>query len=392
MKFEVKAIIAQKVLLNILAIFTGSFFMAQLFEIAKTNLVPIVIFNIVFVLSLIVGFFCFVGMVKRGQSLQLHRIGILGYVVFLSALMLLKDNVISYLVPLGVLFGFVTEAWWLPIHKFIVDKISKDEQPKFQGYFNAITGAASIIAPLALGYLISLKSFEQAAAVMVVIAISQLVVSLVIKPPKIQNSKPLRIIDFFKTSMKNKSLTLIYMTEFLRGTFSNGALQVIIVIYAAHLFGTGLNLGIFLSVFAIISIIIQIYFARCCTYYNFSHWLYPVIIATCVVAIAFTFKPSIYTFLSYQFCFTALIPIKQSIANINFYNMSNTKSIKQNMEEFFGVRELFLNFGRIFSFILMLVISITGNFENIKFVLLFLTLCVSASGIYALVAHKQQEK
>lgn len=392
MKLEIKILIAQKVLLNILSLFIGSFFMAHLFEIAKENVVPIAVFNIAFTVSLSFAYLAFTGLLKRGKTLFLHRAGIMGHIVFLLALMILKQEVVSHLIILGVFFGFAVEAWWLPIHVFIASKISKSDQPQFQGYFNAVSGAATIIAPLILGAIIQTKSFEYTLFMAIGIAIVMFLNSFVLNcPDQIKDEKPLQLIKFFRRSMKDKAVLDIYFTEFLRGTYSGGALNVIVVIYAAYLFGAGLNLGLFLSAFACVNILVYVLFGRYVQYKHFPYLLGPIVVITGAVAFAFTFMPTTQTFLLYQFCFTALVPLIGSINSINFYNMSNRPDIKAHRVEFFGTREVFLNLGRVVSFALMFLFAVGGSFENMKYVLFLLTICNAISGIFALAASQKQE-
>ena len=82
------------------------------------------------------------------------------------------------------------------------------------------------------------------------------------------------------------------------------------------------------------------------------------------------------------FCYTAFVNVLNFIISIRLYNLSNIKTIREENEmEFWSIRELVLNLGRITSYILLFIIAKIG-IEYLNYLLISLTLTIIFMAYY----------
>ena len=85
----------------------------------------------------------------------------------------------------------------------------------------------------------------------------------------------------------------------------------------------------------------------------------------------------------YYFCYSSLVGVLNFIIDIRLFNLSNVSLIKKdNQMEFWSLRELVLNSGRIISHILLLIVSIVDSEKYLNVLMLFLTFSIMLMGIF----------
>ena len=85
----------------------------------------------------------------------------------------------------------------------------------------------------------------------------------------------------------------------------------------------------------------------------------------------------------YYFCYSALVGVLNFIIDIRLFNLSNISLIKNdNQMEFWSLREIVLNIGRIISHMLLLIVSIIDSGKYLNILMLFLTLSIMLMGIF----------
>ena len=89
-------------------------------------------------------------------------------------------------------------------------------------------------------------------------------------------------------------------------------------------------------------------------------------------ALVFVFFTGQATFIFHQFCFVT--------------------AVKSDKSECFTIRELYLNFGRLLSYLLIVLIVLYGDFELLKYILFLLTFGLAAMGGYAVYLNKRLDE
>ncbi len=91
---------------------------------------------------------------KKKNGVWALRIGIVFYILFFVLIILIKDNIIKYIYPLGILFGVAGGFYWLAFDVLSFDFTSTNNRDTFNGYHGFISGIPAAIAPFAAAYII----------------------------------------------------------------------------------------------------------------------------------------------------------------------------------------------------------------------------------------------
>ena len=77
------------------------------------------------------------------------------------------------------------------------------------------------------------------------------------------------------------------------------------------------------------------------------------------------------------------------ITSVNMFNGANIQGVKMLFKtEYFAVREMFLNMGRLVGFFGLLIVASYQNFELLRYFLLLLTLFTAVMGFCSVLINK----
>ena len=80
-----------------------------------------------------------------------------------------------------------------------------------------------------------------------------------------------------------------------------------------------------------------------------------------------------------------------SITDIRLFDYSNQPPFDKELNsEYFTFRELFLNLGRVFGYIILLIIGISHNLDYLKFLFLFITIALITIIIISKTINKEE--
>ncbi|WP_099187313.1 MFS transporter [Tepidibacter mesophilus] len=107
---------------------------------------------------------------KKKNGIWSLRIGIVFYILFFILILLIKDRIIKYIYPLGILFGVAGGFYWLAFDVLSFDFTSTNNRDTFNGYNGFIAGISAAIAPFTAAYII--ERSNNTAGYMIVFALS----------------------------------------------------------------------------------------------------------------------------------------------------------------------------------------------------------------------------
>ncbi|MDR1694014.1 MAG: MFS transporter [Lactobacillaceae bacterium] len=381
---DIKTIMTFRAVRAVSDAFFNTFLIAYIMQIANNNIIPISLYQIVYAFFVGIGFLIFADFAKRRNKMILFRTSLILNFAYLLIIMIFQEKILNYVSFLGALYGIAVTLYALPYNVIISEKVNKKTMSKFYGYTNAINGGVAICAPLALGAFITFGSFAETAFVLAIIAAIEFIISLFIKS-QITSSKKFELWEYLKNLKQNALVRKVYIVEYLKGITINGTLPIALVLYVVYVFKTNLNLGILTSIFTFCAVVMNFIFGRFATRKSFPKLLTvsgSLAILSSFVFIFFTTKTS---FILYNFCYITAVQLLLSITDINLFNVSNDKHIKNKFKiEYFAVRETFLNMGRISGFILLFFIGIINNLEYIKYLMAFLTILIALIGFLSI--------
>lgn len=164
-----------KILLVVSALFTLAMGLSNVFVNIflwkKSNdFVLVALYNLMHYLFVPITFIFAGWLSKRKNGIWSLRLGVIFFAFFFGLILLIKENVTVYVLPLGILFGIAAGFYWLAFHVLSFDFTSTENRDTFNGFNGGIAGAAGAIAPFTASYII--KTSKNTTGYTIVFAIS----------------------------------------------------------------------------------------------------------------------------------------------------------------------------------------------------------------------------
>jgi len=353
---------------KIISVYFGQFLVFYFFTVANYDIKPIA-FYYVFELSFLgISFFFIRHAMKSNHRIPYYRIGLALQALYLSLVMILKENIIYFAPFVGIINGMGEGFFYFPNNIMYPNIVRDDERKKFEGYLNLVSNIFSIIVPFLVGYFLMYFDYVQIAKVVFCLIIITFFLSFGFHDG-VYSKKKSNLKAFFQVLQKNVWLKKQFIATFLSGfTFSSGALSLAVTIYTIFAFETSLNLGIITSIFAFLTCFCSYYFAKFMNEKSFGCYI---IIVSFVAVISIFFLglvPCKMSVLAYQFSNAIGIHLLSLILSIYCSKGANHKDVKSELQsEYFLVRELTFSLARVSSFLFILSLVTVFGMSALKF-------------------------
>ncbi len=352
-------------------LFISTFLVAYFLNITNNNIVPAAIFYALTYFICMIGFVLIGPLVKSAKKKFIYNLSFIINAILLLFIIYLKEKSIEHIWLLGLILGFEKICYWFPQNVLISQIADGGQLIKFNGYKSGLTGIIKIITPIFFGWLITIDSFMNAIIFVLVLAILEFILSNFVSIQKKQE-RPFNFWLLSALAIKKTNIKLSLCVEILRG-FSSNVLDILIVLYILHIFKTNLNLGIFTSIFAICTVLVNMILGKYCKFKQFAPLIWMCSIMTLLAILYFVFDTTKFSFIVYNLIYASAWQISNTIIEINVYKISQDKFISlRYREEYLALREFFLCLGRILGFGFLIIIALLQNFEAIKYLILFL--------------------
>lgn len=359
-----KVLFSLRTLKNILTNFMDSFLVLYFLDVSDKNIVPLGIYKLVAVIAIYSVIFLTRNFSKSKNRANLMRIGIILDLVYFLTIILLKDKIVNYIYLVGLLYG-LEEGFYYSVYNILEsDGIKNEERAKFTGTYTAIESILSIIFPLIFGSLIYTTGFLKSLIVVLIIVILRIILSFIYKDNNVPKSKKTNMKKYFELTNKDKKFKQMYRIEFFNGiVYSEAAFSYIVTIYIIKVFSNSFSLGVFTSIFSVITFIIGILFAK---FINRKYYACAIKISmafTIISLFLMILKCNAITIILFNLFQTISKKLKTLIISNNLANLSNySKIAKEYKTEYWLANETSLVIGRILSssaFILLAYIDTT---------------------------------
>ena len=363
---------------KIIDIFLGPFLTAYLFRIAVENIKIISIFNIfsynvIAVIALIIG-----RILKNNYEMQIFRIGMISKFIQLVILILLGDNVVNYIWILAVIAGFSMETWSFPLNLFSSKLISNNEKKNFVVYKTVLTNLSKVLIPFLLGSIISMKSFETTAIIILILSFIQILLSFKLKFIRTNSeNKKLNLIKEINLIKTNKKVKRYFMMKFFKGMAYEGALDTAVTLLIIISFNSDFSLGIITSIISLLAMISSYIYKKI----KNQDKMNILIIISCIIillsSIILVFITNQYTIIGYNLIFAFFLQFIMVAEEVQTLKFTNSDIINDsNRVETYVLLEIFLNAGRIISYILLLIVGIYNELYLLEILIIFLVLSI----------------
>lgn len=148
-----------KILLAISVLFTLAIGLSNIFVNIflwkkSSDFTVIALYNLMHYIFVPITFIIAGWLSKKKNGVWSLRLGILFFMIFFSLILLVKERILGYIYPLGILFGIAAGFYWLAYHVLSFDFTSEKNRDTFNGFNGSAVGGANAIAPLVGGYVI----------------------------------------------------------------------------------------------------------------------------------------------------------------------------------------------------------------------------------------------
>lgn len=365
-----------RVLKSIITNFVDIFLVLYFLDVSDQNILPLGIYKLVSVITIFLVIFLNRNLARTKNRTNLMRVGILFDLIYFTTIILLREKVVDYIYLLGLLYG-LEEGFYYSVYNTIEsDGITNAERAKFTGTYTATKAILSIVFPVIFGSLIYATGFIEALIIVFVIVIIRLILSFIFVDENIPKTKKTNMRKFLKMTMNNEKYRQMYLVEFFNGlTYSEGAISYIVTIYIIKVFSDSFSLGVFTSIFSIITCIIGILFAKFIKEKYYALTIKISMTLTIISLFLMIFKCNVITIILFNLFQTIARTVMDLINGISQSNLSNDKITKKEYKvEYWLMNELALVISRVISNCLFILMSFTNSQLIIIIFALFLVL------------------
>ena len=376
-----KVLFSMRVLKSILSSFVDVFLVLYFLDVSESNVLPLGIYKLIDVIAVFAVIFFTRNYCKSKHRVNLIRIGIVLNFIYFLAIILFKEKVVNYIYIVGLLYGLEEGFYYSVYNNIESDAISNKERPKFTGLYTSVKSILAIIFPLIFGTLIYAAGFINSLIIVLVIVVTKIILSFYIEDNNVPNSNKTNFKKYIDLVKDNKAIMESYENKFFNGlTYSEGAFSYIVTIYIIKVFSDSVSLGIFTSIFSVISSVIGLLFAKCIKQKHYTKVIKVSMIFTLISLCAMIYNCNFVTIVIFNLCQTFSKGLMDLINSNSSANISNLEIIKKDykVEYWLGV-EAALVLGRIISNTLFIVITFVGTDIMIYVFVIFLIMLTVSS-------------
>ena len=369
---------------KIIKIFLGPFLTAYFIRVSAESLVDISLYYILNYAVLGLGSFILGWILRKRFHLETFRMGIIINFIYILFIVLLQEKIINYIPLIALLYGLSSCSYYFPYNLFASLKVKNVDRDSYEMKRQILMTTVNIVIPVLLGSIISTTNFQLTAIIILIVSILQIILSLLIEPIEMKNSKYTPF-SSIKTLFKNKDIRNMLWVDFFRGmNVADSPLDILMVVLIVGALKSDFGLGLLTSFASVLVIFIQYLYTK---KFNKKHDKTLVFVSTLVPLTTLTlmllWKNEI-TLILYYFSYMVIINLLALIYDVRLFNISNCKLIKENhFLEFWSIREMVLNIGRVSGFSLVLIAGIINNRILSYILLIIFTMTILFAGLFA---------
>ena len=179
------------------------------------------------------------------QKITFFRIGISFQALYIALIMILKENIINFVIPVAIVRGLADGFYYFPKNILDTEKVDNESRQKYNGLINIISTITSIVIPIILGVLLTFYSYISISKIFFILFIVLYVITFSLKGKEKYNDKNIEWRRFFKLVKTNRNIRYVLLGPLLCGfTYASGVMGMVITLFKIYNFKTSLNLGV----------------------------------------------------------------------------------------------------------------------------------------------------
>ena len=386
---DLRLLIVFSALRNITDLFLGTFLISFIMHLSASEIIAVSTYRLFEYTATCAGFFLLAHWCKRYNKVSVFALNLIPKIALLVAIMLLGDNVVDYLIPLGLLYGFGAAMYHLPMNTMVGEKGAPAVMNRFIGAKNSAIYITKVAAPVVLGFFIDMGTYTNVAYVLFCLSLVELGLTFFLAPSRHRSRQPVDFGGFFRCMMRFPVIREMFAMEVLRG-FGVGLLGTVITMYTVYMFQTDLNLGIFTTIFAVFSIIASWAFGRWGRRRLYPYILLGAMLLTVTAISVFVYRTTPISFLFYNLVYSTAMILMDQICSVGMFNLSRSRCVTANHRvEYFVFRDFALFLGRWIGYTGLMYIGVFGGYAWLRWYLVVITLAIllSSAAAWQLTRH-----
>ncbi|MBR3884865.1 MAG: hypothetical protein IKJ33_00155 [Clostridia bacterium] len=390
-----KALLSVHMLRIVLELFTSTFLVSYILAQNPDSILGKGLINIgVFYISwqFVYGILDFAAsfLVDRSNRATLLRFGIIFNLILMVALVFWGEQISHWIVLAGAVCG-VSDAFYYSSYILMRNELSFHGSFKKYNVTSTIgVNLVKVIVPIIMGYIIDISTFSTIALYVIIVGVAQFGLTYLIKSTKPKDSK-FELKGFINYLKEDKfawsKIKYTYFNSLIAG--AKTTYRTIVIVLTVYIFKTNLNLGIFTSIFSLLTMLCLILYRKIdpnpkinkAAIYAFvgvlpaAALIAMLIVTNNVTLIIMNFT---LTLANYFSDYLGTVERDTIIKNLNKYDY---------VAEHQFVTEIILVFGRIIAFSLFVVFGLFANFTAFK---IFLCVIISTNPFKFWIMYKQR--
>lgn len=358
-----KTLFLMRLLKSLIDSFVDTFLVLYFLEVSNDNIITLGSYQLVYVAVVYLIIYACRNFAKTRHRITLMRIAMILDILFFVSIMILKGEIANYAYFVGLLRGLEEGFYYSVFNMVENDGISNTERNRYVGSYLAVSSLAAIAFPAIFGSIIQSNGFIPTLSIILAIVGVRLLLSFVFRDTNLPRIKHADLKKYRELTHKDRRFYWMNLAHFFDGiTFSASAFSYVVTIYIVQVFSTSFSLGIFTSLFGIISSLIGIAFAKL-----FKKRHYPPLIAISAIATIITLFVMILncnaiTIIVFNFCQTVYKRVAHVINEANGGNLCNSPKIRRNYKmEYWITTERYYVSGRVVSILLFILTAFTPD-------------------------------
>ena len=390
-----KALLSVHMLRIVLELFTSTFLVSYILAQNPDSILGKGLINIgVFYISwqFVYGILDFAAsfLVDRSNRATLLRFGIIFNLILMVALVFWGEQISHWIVLAGAICG-MSDAFYYSSYILMRNELSFHGSFKKYNVTSTIgVNLVKVIVPIIMGYIIDISTFSTIALYVIIVGVAQFGLTYLIKSTKPKDSK-FELKGFINYLKEDKfawsKIKYTYFNSLIAG--AKTTYRTIVIVLTVYIFKTNLNLGIFTSIFSLLTMLCLILYRKIdpnpkinkAAIYAFvgvlpaAALIAMLIVTNNVTLIIMNFT---LTLANYFSDYLGTVERDTIIKNLNKYDY---------VAEHQFVTEIILVFGRIIAFSLFVVFGLFANFTAFK---IFLCVIISTNPFKFWIMYKQR--
>lgn len=308
---------------------------------------------------------------KKIDRVIVLRLGVVFLSLFFITVLILSERAAHYNIMLGSLLGVGYGFYWLAFNVLTFEITEPDTRDFFNGFIGVLESLGGMIAPILAGAIIAKLQtnigYLTVFSISLTLFILAIIFSMLLKRRKATGKYMLK--EVWKEIKHNRNWKNIVFANFFMG-MREGVFVFVITIWIFVATNSELALGMFHLVLNIMSLIAYLLLSK---YLRYHHRLQALFIGSILISFSIFILMNELSFLTFVF-YAIIIGTAFPLLNVPFSSLTydvigKSKNINDWRIEYIVVFELFINFGRMLSIVVLITMYVMFGEEIIMWIL-----------------------